>query len=259
PEAVERFGREVKAAAKLDHPNIVKAYDAERAGDLQLLAMEYVEGLSLADVLAKKGPLPIPNACHYVRQAALGLQHAHEKGMVHRDLKPHNLMLTPKGVVKILDFGLAKLVSERQKQGGLTHDNAVMGTPQYLAPEQATDSKSADIRADIYALGCTLYDLLAGRPPFAGDNPIQVVIAHIEQAPPPLEGLRPDVPPALAALVARMLAKDPAQRPQTPKEVADALAPFAKPPRKAPPPPAAVAATVETLPPAEPVLAAPRR
>src|SRR5205814_3120831 len=133
----------------LDHPNIVKAYDAEQAGELQLLAMEYVEGKSLAEVIAKKGPLPIPQACHYVRQAALGLQHAFERGMVHRDLKPHNLMLTPKGVVKILDFGLAKVVSEHPTHGGLTHTDAMLGTPQYLAPEQALNTKSADIRADI--------------------------------------------------------------------------------------------------------------
>jgi len=112
PDAVGRFEREVRAAAQLDHPNVVKAYDAEQAGSLQLLAMEHVEGLSLAEVVKKKGPLPVTHACHYVRQAALGLQHAHEKGMVHRDLKPSNLMLTPKGQVKILDFGLAKLASE---------------------------------------------------------------------------------------------------------------------------------------------------
>jgi serine/threonine protein kinase len=152
PEAVERFNREVRAAARLDHPNIVKAYDAEQAGDLQLLAMEYVEGRSLADVLAKKGPLPVAYACQCVRQAALGLQHAHEKGMVHRDLKPHNLMLTTRGVVKILDFGLAKLASERRSRDGLTLENAVMGTPGYMAPEQAQDTRGADIRADIYAL-----------------------------------------------------------------------------------------------------------
>src|SRR5947207_4854580 len=128
--------------------------------------MEYVEGKSLADVVQRKGPLPVAHACHYVRQAALGLQHAHERGMVHRDLKPHNLMLTPKGTVKILDFGLAKLASERQSRGGLTQDNAVLGTPAYMAPEQAQKTKTADIRADIYSLGCTLFCLLTGREPF---------------------------------------------------------------------------------------------
>jgi Protein kinase domain/Domain of Unknown Function (DUF1080) len=234
PEAVERFQREVRAAAKLDHPNIVKAYDAEQAGDLQLLAMEYVEGQSLADVLAKKGPLPIANACYYIRQAALGLQHAFEQGMVHRDLKPQNLMLTPKGVVKILDFGLAKLASEQSRPGaGLTQENAVMGTPEYMAPEQAINTKAADIRADIYALGCTLYCLLSGRPPFSGDSALEVILAQHQQEPPPVESLRAELPAPLADLVRRMLAKKPADRPQTPKEVAEALAPFARPAMKA--------------------------
>jgi eukaryotic-like serine/threonine-protein kinase len=228
PDAVERFHREVRAAAKLDHPNIVKAYDAEQAGDVHLLAMEFVEGRSLADVLGKKGPLPIAHACHYARQAALGLQHAFERSMVHRDIKPHNLMLTPKGVVKILDFGLAKVAREQGPTTGLTHENAVMGTPDYLAPEQATNTKTADVRADIYALGCTLFHLLAGRPPFVGDNPLSVIVMHVQDEPPALLPLRPDVPAELAAVVTRMLAKDPAARPQTPKEVAAALAPFAK-------------------------------
>ncbi len=228
PEAIERFTREIKAVAKLDHPNIAKAHDAEQAGELQLLAMEYVEGKSLADVLAKKGPLPIPNACHYVRQAALGLQHAFERGMVHRDLKPQNLMLTPQGVVKVLDFGLAKLASESARPGGgLTQDNMMMGTPQYMAPEQAVNTKGADIRADIYALGCTLYCLLTGRPPFAGDS-LAVIVAHATDAPPPVESLRPEVPTELATLVHRLLAKNPNDRPQTPKELAAALLPFVK-------------------------------
>jgi len=197
---------------------------------LQLLAMEYIEGRSLAEVLAKKGPLPVAHACHYVRQAALGLQHAFEQGMVHRDLKPQNLMLTSKGEIKILDFGLAKLASEQARPGGdLTRDNVVMGTPEYMAPEQAVNTKAADIRADIYALGCTLFCLLTGRPPFVGDNSLAIIVAQAQEVPPPIESLRPEVPEPLATLVGRMLAKDPAARPQTPKEVAVALAPFSKP------------------------------
>jgi hypothetical protein len=246
PEAVELFNREVRASAKLDHPHIVKAYDAEQAGDLQLLAMEYVEGRSLADVLAKKGPLPVAYACQCVRQAALGLQHAHEKGMVHRDLKPHNLMLTLKGAVKILDFGLAKVRSERVAGQHATGADVVLGTPEYMAPEQALNTKDADIRADIYALGCTLFHLLTGRPPFAGETPLAVVMAQMQAAPPAVETLRPDVPSELADLVRRMLTKDPARRPQTPKEVVDALAPFAKPARAATPPPASHPQAVPT-------------
>jgi tRNA A-37 threonylcarbamoyl transferase component Bud32 len=238
PEALERFNREVRAAAALDHPNIVKAFDAEQAEDLQVLVMEYVERLSLADVLDRKGPLPVAHACHYARQAALGLQHAHERGMVHRDLKPHNLMLTPKGVVKVLDFGLAKVRAERAAGQHATGADVVLGTPEYMAPEQALNTKDADIRADLYALGCTLFHLLTGRPPFAGDTPLAVVMAQMQAAPPAVETLRPDVPPELADLVRRMLTKDPARRPQTPKEVADALAQFTKPARAATPPPA---------------------
>src|SRR5262245_3684151 len=136
PNAAQRFDREIKAAASLDHPNVAKAFDAERAGDLQLLVIEFVDGESLADYLVRKGTLPVAHTCHYIRQAALGLQHAHEKGLVHRDLKPQNLMRTPKGVVKILDFGLAKLVSEHRTEDRLTADGDAMGTPQYMPPEQ---------------------------------------------------------------------------------------------------------------------------
>src|SRR5262245_6216644 len=128
PGAVDRFRCEIRAAAQLCHPNIVTAYDAEEAGDLHMLVMEFVPGQSLAEVLLKRGPLPVANACHYVRQAALGLQHAHERGMVHRDIKPQNLMLTPKGRVKILDFGLAKVVSEDHSGTGLTSEGACIGT-----------------------------------------------------------------------------------------------------------------------------------
>jgi anti-sigma factor RsiW len=227
-DALERFRREVRAAAKLVHPNIVVAYDAEQAGDLHMLVMEFVPGHTLAQVLRQKGRLPVALACQYVRQAALGLQHADEHGMAHRDIKPQNLMLTPKGQVKILDFGLAKLATE-QGAGGLTSVNAYMGTPEYTAPEQAQDASSADIRADIYSLGCTLYCLLAGRPPFQGDTPVQTILAHIEQQPRPLTELRDDVPAGLWAVVERMLAKDKTRRYQKPGEVVQALAPFAKP------------------------------
>jgi serine/threonine protein kinase len=241
PDALERFRREVQAAARLAHPNIVIAHDAEQAGELHMLVMEFVAGQNLAEVLQRKGPLPVAHACSYVRQAALGLQHAHEKGMVHRDIKPQNLMLTPKGQVKILDFGLAKAVSERAAGAGLTAANAYMGTPEYSAPEQATDARSADIRADLYSLGCTLYCLLAGHPPFREDTPVKTILAHLEKEPTPLPELRPDVPPALWAVVARMLAKDPAQRYQRPAEVAQALLPFIKSgPKGAVPPPAAL-------------------
>ncbi len=236
PEAAERFQREVQAAARLDHRNIVRAYDADRAGGMMLLAMEFVTGRTLADVVASKGPLPVAYACQCVRQAAHGLQHAADRGMVHRDIKPQNLMLTDTGVVKILDFGLAKLASERKTRAGLTGTDVVMGTPEYIAPEQARDTAAADIRADIYSLGCTLFCLLTGKPPFAGDTPIETMTKHVTDTPPAVTDVRPDVPAGLADVVGRMLAKDPAARPQTPREVAEALAAFAKPGGKTPPP-----------------------
>jgi tRNA A-37 threonylcarbamoyl transferase component Bud32 len=228
PGALERFQREVRAAARLAHPNIVTAYDAEQAGEMHMLVMEFVPGQSLAEVLQKKGPLAVAQACNFIRQAALGLQHALEKGMVHRDIKPQNLMLTPKGQVKILDFGLAKLASERGAGTGLTAANAYMGTPDYSAPEQATDARSADIRADIYSLGCTLYCLLAGRPPFHEETDVKTILAHLQKEPPPLADMRADVPAELWAVLTRMLAKEPGQRFQKPAEVAQALLPFAK-------------------------------
>jgi HEAT repeat protein len=227
-DALERFRCEVRAAAQLIHPNIVVAHDAEQAGSLHLLVMEYVEGESLAQLLQRHGPLPVTHACHYVRQAALGLQHAFEHGMIHRDIKPHNLMLTPKGQVKILDFGLAKVVREGGSGGGITSVNTYMGTPEYSAPEQATDARTADIRADLYSLGCTLYCLLTGRPPFRESSDVQTIVAHLHQAPRPLPEVRPDVPAGLWPVVARLLAKEPAARYQTPAEVAAALAPFCK-------------------------------
>jgi WD40 repeat protein/predicted Ser/Thr protein kinase len=226
PAAVERFLLEVKAAARLAHPNIVTAHDAEQAGDVHFLVMEYVEGTSLADVLAERGPLPVGEACSYVRQAALGLQHAFEQGMVHRDIKPHNLMLTPQRRVKILDFGLARFVSENAPGEGLTAPGIAMGTPDYIAPEQASDSHRADIRADLYSLGCTLYHLLTGRVPFPTGTPFQKMVAHQQRPPAPAAELRRDLPPGLVAVLDRLLAKDPAGRYQTPADVAAALAPF---------------------------------
>jgi WD40 repeat protein len=241
PAAAARFVREARAAARLAHPHIVAAYDAEEAGDHHLLVMEYVEGMSLARLVAERGPLPVRQACDYVRQAALGLQHAHEQGMVHRDIKPQNLMLTPGGVVKVLDFGLARFALEsapaeaaREAAGGapaaagfLTQAGLVVGTPDFLAPEQARDAHTADVRADIYSLGCTLYYLLAGRVPFPEDTAVDKLLAHASRPPRPLAEVRPDLPAGVVRVVEKMTAKDPARRYQAPAEVAEALAPFA--------------------------------
>jgi serine/threonine protein kinase len=215
PGAAERFLREIRAAAKLSHDYVVKAYNALALGDSLVFAMEYVEGEDLAQVVKRQGPLPVANACFYVHQAALGLHHAHEHGMVHRDIKPHNLMLSRKGKmhqVKILDFGLAKATRDGREDTGLTGAGRMLGTPDYIAPEQTLDAASADIRADIYSLGCTLYCLLTGSPPFKGKSLFEILQAHISMDAVSLDQVRAEVPAELAAVVAKMMAKDPAKR-----------------------------------------------
>ncbi len=244
---VERFRREVTAAAALAHPNIVTAYDAEQVGDTHFLVMEYVPGVTLDRLVHDQGPLPIRQASDYARQAALGLQHAFQSGMVHRDIKPHNLMLAPSGQVKILDFGLARFarevhphpLSEARAEAEtlfeesfrpiraeceVTIDGFLLGTADYIAPEQAEDPGAADIRADIYSLGCTLYFLLTGQAPFSGGTVMEKLRAHRSHAAPPLSCLRPDVPPALIRIVEQMMAKNPDWRFQTPGDVVLALA-----------------------------------
>ncbi len=232
PGLEERFLREIRAAAQLRHPNIATAYAALQIGDLLVLAMEYVEGDNLAQVVKARGPLPVVNACYYVQQTALGLQHAFEKGMVHRDIKPSNLILAREGkkhIVKILDFGLAKATREKELTGyALTGTGQVLGTPDFMAPEQAEDAARADIRADIYSLGCTLYFLLTGRPPFQAKSLYGLLHAHAATPATPLDEVRKDVPAELAAVVAKMMAKDPAQRYQKPVGVAQALGPFVR-------------------------------
>ncbi len=166
PGMVERFRREAKAAARLSHANVVTVYDAETVGSGHLLVMEYVPGADLARTVVERGPLSVAAACDYIAQAARGLQHAHQHGMVHRDITPRNLMLTGDGRVKVLDFGLAYFVSEAKTIERLASPSLLLGSIDYMAPEQAADPHSADIRADIYSLGCTLYFLLAGQPPF---------------------------------------------------------------------------------------------
>lgn len=229
PGAVDRFLREMQLAARLQHPNVVTAYNALRLGDLLAFAMEYVDGQDLAVVVRDGGPLPIRTACIYARQVALGLQHAFEKGMVHRDIKPSNLMLIKEGkrhTVKILDFGLAKAVSDNDAATDLTGSGRVLGTPDYMAPEQIRDAASARTTADVYSLGGTLFYLLTGSPPFRAQSLADLFDAHRFSPPPWLPEHRSDVPKELAVVLARMMAKEPADRFQSPGEVAQALAPF---------------------------------
>jgi hypothetical protein len=231
PGVLDRFLREIRAVARLQHPNIVAAYSAFRLGESIVLAMEYVNGYDLSRLLKAKGSLSVAHAANIAYQAALGLQHAHEQGMVHRDIKPGNLMLCRQGdraIVKILDFGLAKATKEQPLDQTLTQAGQMLGTPDYVAPEQTLDAQKADIRADIYSLGCTLYSLLKGGPPFSGSSLFEVLQAHHSIEAQPLHLLRPDVSLELSRVAARMMAKEPDARFQTPAEVAAALVPFFK-------------------------------
>ena len=225
-EAVSRFRREVQGAAKLVHPHVVTAFDAEQAGDIHFLAMEFVDGMNLAELVRRQGPLPAIVACECIRQAALGLQHAHEQGMVHRDIKPANLMRSSEArlSVKILDFGLAQFASESDDGGSGTEPGMLLGSPDFMAPEQAADPRGADVRSDIYSLGCSLYFLLTGELPHPGcGSHVARALAHREREPELLSKFRADVPIALQGVLNRMIAKRPADRFQTPAEVAVAL------------------------------------
>jgi len=228
--AIARFEREMKAVGRFDHPHIVRAYDARAGGTgvPPVLIMEFVEGMDLGRLVRRLGPLPMADACELVRQACLGLQYIHEQGLVHRDLKPSNLMLTRQGTVKILDLGLARFHFE-QSEEEMTHSGQAMGTADYMAPEQASDSHAVDIRADIYSLGCTLYKLLAGFAPFEGSQykgTFEKMTAHVQQSAPPIENLLPEIPGKLAAILEKMLAKNPADRFNQPADVIEALTPF---------------------------------
>jgi serine/threonine-protein kinase len=224
PDIIKRFQREVRAAAALDHPNIVLAYDADKIGGTHLLVMEYIDrATDLSQVVIKNGPLPVDQACDFIRQVALGLQHASERGLVHRDIKPHNLLMTPDGkTIKILDMGLARLDALAGEAPGtfITQAGTAVGSADYIAPEQALSSHTADIRADIYSLGCTLYFLLTAQVPFPGGGVADKLLKHLREAPRPIERLRSGIPSEVAALVRKMMAKKPEDRYQTPAEVA---------------------------------------
>jgi serine/threonine protein kinase len=234
--AVDRFYREGQAVAALNHPNIVRCHDLDRENKLHFIVMEYVDGSSLNDIVKNHGPMTVPRAAHYIAQAAEGLQHAHEAGWVHRDIKPSNLLLDRAGVVKVLDMGLARPQDDHKES--LTqqyNERTVLGTADFVAPEQALNSHDVDSRADIYSLGATFYFLLAGRPPFPHNTIAQKLLAHQMHDPDPLHTLRPDVPEELEAVIATMMAKDPDERYLTPEEVMEALEPWTELPIPLPP------------------------
>jgi serine/threonine-protein kinase len=272
PHAIQRFEQEAKAAAKLSHPNIIVIYDFNQVENTYYIAMEYVEGIDLHQLVRDCGPLPVPLACHLARQTALGLQHAHKHGMVHRDIKPSNLLLSlpsmdvgvsgfktlpaivhrrknslpdsaagssmslrlptehlKDGVVKILDMGMA-LLAHRPSDADSprwTRHGTILGTPDFLAPEQAMDARQVDIRADLYSLGCTLYFLLVGRPPFGEYPLVRKLMMHQIGKPRSILELQSDVPRDVEQIINKLLAKTPEGRFQSPLELADALAPYA--------------------------------
>jgi len=235
PASLERFYREARAAAALDHPNIVRAYDIDQDENLHFLVMEYVDGASLQEIIKRSGPMNMLRAAHYTRQAAIGMQHAHEAGLVHRDIKPGNVLVDRSGTVKVLDMGLARFFHDEEDILTKKYDESVLGTADYLAPEQALDSHGVDIRADIYSLGATFYFCLTGQPPFNEGTVAQKLIWHQTRQPKPIRQLRPEVPEQLAAIINKMMEKDRLKRYQTPSQVSESLAPLTT--RPIPPPP----------------------
>ncbi len=222
-----RFHREAQAVASVDHPNIVRAYDVDCALDrdsqIHFLVMEYVQGQSLQELIIRSGPADFADAVEYIRQAAEGLEHAHRAGLVHRDIKPANLLIDTTGTIKLLDMGLARFFDDRDENPlTVAHDEKVLGTADYLAPEQALDSHTVDARADIYSLGCSLQFLLTGNPPYTEGTLTQRLMWHQTKPFPPLTNSRIDCPESLSALLNKMVAKKPDDRYQSAAEVAEA-------------------------------------
>lgn len=236
--ALDLFLREVHAAARLVHPHIVTAFDANKTGERYYLVMEYIDGPNLDQLVQQQGPLEVGLACDLIRQAAIGLQCAHGQHMVHRDIKPANLLIQLRGaegegapgLVKISDFGLARLYQPEKNPNVsdtiLTKPNTVMGTPDYLSPEQARNLHKTDIRSDLYSLGCSFYFLLSGRVPFPGGTAMEKLIRHGTEKPEPIETFRKDVPPEVSAILTKLMAKLPEDRYQEPSDLAAALEPF---------------------------------
>ena len=255
PSALGRFYREARAAGSLEHPNIVRTHDIDQDGNLHFIVMEYVDGTNLLDMVRKHGTLDPGRAASYIRQIADGLEYAFRNGIVHRDVKPGNILVDRQGLAKILDMGLARFYRDTTDMLTVKYDDKiVLGTADYVAPEQVANSHEVDVRADIYALGASFYFVLAGHPPFPTGTVSQKLLWHRTKDPTPIREVRPDVPQGLAEIVAKMMAKDPNERFQTPAAAAAALAPWV--PAHVPPPavhemPLFCPAVAEGMPPAE--------
>jgi serine/threonine-protein kinase len=220
---LERFQREAKAIASLSHPNIVRAYDIDHEKDTHYIVMEYIEGVDLQILVKKHGPLPYPLVADYIAQAAHGLQHAHDQGLIHRDVKPANFLINTDGVIKVLDLGLALFQDQDDASLTMEYNDKVLGTADYLAPEQALNSHTVDNRADIYGLGCTMYFLLTGHPPFPDGSISSRIIKHQNTMPPDIRVDRPDCPGELDGICVKMMQKDAKFRYQECNQVAQAL------------------------------------
>src|SRR5919199_421699 len=210
---VERFRREAKNAAGLSHPNIVSIYDRGEAEGTYYIAMEYLDGRSLKELIVSRGPAPIPLAIDYARQILNALRFAHRNGIVHRDIKPHNVLVDGEGRVKVTDFGIARAGASQ-----MTEEGSIIGTAQYLSPEQARGTR-VDQTSDLYSLGIVLYELLTGTVPFTGDTPVEIAMRHLSAVPERPSARRPEVPHDLDMVVLRALAKDPADRYQSAEEM----------------------------------------
>ncbi len=218
-----RFQLEAKAIASLNHPNIVRAHDIDNDGDTHYIVMEYVDGADLQSIVKKKGPLPFADIADYVAQAARGLQHAHDMGLIHRDVKPANVLVNSQGKVKLLDLGLALFSDDKQASLTMDYNDKVLGTADYLAPEQALNSHKVDQRADIYGLGCTMYFMLTGNAPFPEGSIAQRIAKHQSAMPTDVRKLRTDCPGELEGICVKMIQKDPKFRYISCEQVAEVL------------------------------------
>lgn len=218
-DALRRFRSEAQSAARLDHPNIARVYNVGEADAWNYIVFEYIDGINIRDLIDRDGPLSIDDAVYYTRQVAEALQHAHERDVVHRDIKPSNLLVTANGHVKLVDMGLARSTSQDRSSADLTASGVTLGTFDYISPEQARDPRDADVRSDLYSLGCTLYFMLTGEPPFPDGTALQKLLSHGSQPPPDPRRFRPELGDELIAIMMKLMAKKPADRYQKPTEL----------------------------------------